>query len=52
MKRFHVHMHVEDLAKNIAFYSAMAKPAAGSCCAKAEPVAQQARAAEPAKACC
>jgi hypothetical protein len=23
MKRFHVHMHVEDLAKNIAFYSAM-----------------------------
>jgi lactoylglutathione lyase len=29
-----------------------AKPAAGSCCAKAEPVAQQVRAAEPAKACC
>ncbi|MES2383222.1 MAG: ArsI/CadI family heavy metal resistance metalloenzyme [Pseudomonadota bacterium] len=23
MKRFHVHMHVEDLDKNIAFYSAM-----------------------------
>ena len=23
MKRFHVHVHVEDLAKNIAFYSAM-----------------------------
>jgi catechol 2,3-dioxygenase-like lactoylglutathione lyase family enzyme len=23
MKRFHVHMHVEDLGKNIAFYSAM-----------------------------
>lgn len=23
MKRFHVHMHVDDLAKNIAFYSAM-----------------------------
>lgn len=23
MKRFHVHMHVEDLRKNIAFYSAM-----------------------------
>ena len=23
MKRFHVHLHVEDLAKNIAFYSAM-----------------------------
>ncbi|MBA3594144.1 MAG: glyoxalase/bleomycin resistance/dioxygenase family protein [Pseudomonadota bacterium] len=23
MKRFHVHMHVEDLSKNIAFYSAM-----------------------------
>jgi catechol 2,3-dioxygenase-like lactoylglutathione lyase family enzyme len=23
MKRFHVHMHVEDLAKNIAFYSAL-----------------------------
>lgn len=23
MKRFHVHIHVEDLAKNIAFYSAM-----------------------------
>lgn len=23
MKRFHVHMHVTDLAKNIAFYSAM-----------------------------
>ncbi|RYF37364.1 MAG: glyoxalase/bleomycin resistance/dioxygenase family protein [Comamonadaceae bacterium] len=23
MKRFHVHMHVNDLAKNIAFYSAM-----------------------------
>ena len=29
MKRFHVHVHVEDLAKNIAFYSAMfdAQPA-------------------------
>lgn len=29
MKRFHVHMHVNDLAKNIAFYSAMfgAQPA-------------------------
>lgn len=25
MKRFHVHVHVEDLAKNIAFYSAMFK---------------------------
>lgn len=25
MKRFHVHLHVEDLAKNIAFYSAMFK---------------------------
>ena len=23
MKRFHVHMHVDDLPKNIAFYSAM-----------------------------
>lgn len=23
MKRFHVHMHVDDLTKNIAFYSAM-----------------------------
>ena len=23
MKRFHVHVHVDDLAKNIAFYSAM-----------------------------
>ena len=23
MKRFHVHVHVEDLARNIAFYSAM-----------------------------
>ena len=23
MKRFHVHMHVQDLGKNIAFYSAM-----------------------------
>jgi catechol 2,3-dioxygenase-like lactoylglutathione lyase family enzyme len=23
MKRFHVHMHVDDLGKNIAFYSAM-----------------------------
>lgn len=23
MKRFHVHVHVEDLAKNIAFYSAL-----------------------------
>lgn len=23
MKRFHVHLHVDDLAKNIAFYSAM-----------------------------
>lgn len=23
MKRFHVHMHVEDLAQNIAFYTAM-----------------------------
>jgi hypothetical protein len=23
MKRFHVHLHVEDLARNIAFYSAM-----------------------------
>ena len=23
MKRFHVHMHVDDLSKNIAFYSAM-----------------------------
>jgi hypothetical protein len=23
MKRFHVHAHVEDLAKNVAFYSAM-----------------------------
>lgn len=23
MKRFHVHMHVDDLAKNVAFYSAM-----------------------------
>lgn len=23
MKRFHVHMHVEDLGKNISFYSAM-----------------------------
>ena len=23
MKRFHVHVHVEDLGKNIAFYSAM-----------------------------
>ena len=23
MKRFHVHVHVEDLTKNIAFYSAM-----------------------------
>lgn len=23
MKRFHIHLHVEDLAKNIAFYSAM-----------------------------
>jgi hypothetical protein len=23
MKRFHVHVHVEDLAKNITFYSAM-----------------------------
>lgn len=23
MKRFHVHMHVEDLTRNIAFYSAM-----------------------------
>ena len=23
MKRFHVHMHVDDLAKNIAFYSAL-----------------------------
>ena len=23
MKRFHVHIHVEDLARNIAFYSAM-----------------------------
>jgi lactoylglutathione lyase len=23
MKRFHVHVHVQDLAKNIAFYSAM-----------------------------
>lgn len=23
MKRFHVHLHVEDLAKNLAFYSAM-----------------------------
>jgi len=23
MKRFHVHMHVEDLAKNVSFYSAM-----------------------------
>ncbi|MDB5750408.1 MAG: glyoxalase/bleomycin resistance/dioxygenase family protein [Ramlibacter sp.] len=23
MKRFHVHMHVDDLARNIAFYSAM-----------------------------
>ncbi len=23
MKRFHVHMHVDDLAKNIAFYTAM-----------------------------
>ncbi|HXS30583.1 MAG TPA: glyoxalase/bleomycin resistance/dioxygenase family protein, partial [Steroidobacteraceae bacterium] len=23
MKRFHVHVHVEDLDKNIAFYSAM-----------------------------
>lgn len=23
MKRFHVHMHVEDLARNIAFYTAM-----------------------------
>lgn len=23
MKRFHVHVHVEDLAKNIAFYNAM-----------------------------
>jgi hypothetical protein len=29
MKRFHVHVHVEDLSKNIAFYSAMfnAQPA-------------------------
>lgn len=27
MKRFHVHVHVEDLAKNIAFYSAMFKQA-------------------------
>ena len=29
MKRFHVHVHVDDLAKNIAFYSAMfdAQPA-------------------------
>jgi lactoylglutathione lyase len=29
MKRFHVHVHVEDLAKNIAFYSTMfgAQPA-------------------------
>jgi len=27
MKRFHVHLHVEDLAKNIAFYSAMFKQA-------------------------
>jgi len=25
MKRFHVHVHVEDLARNIAFYSAMFK---------------------------
>ncbi len=25
MKRFHVHLHVEDLARNIAFYSAMFK---------------------------
>lgn len=25
MKRFHVHLHVDDLAKNIAFYSAMFK---------------------------
>lgn len=23
MKRFHVHVHVDDLQKNIAFYSAM-----------------------------
>ena len=23
MKRFHVHLHVDNLAKNIAFYSAM-----------------------------
>jgi hypothetical protein len=23
MKRFHVHMHVDNLSKNIAFYSAM-----------------------------
>ena len=23
MKRFHVHVHVDDLAKNIAFYAAM-----------------------------
>lgn len=27
MKRFHVHLHVEDLARNIAFYSAMFKQA-------------------------
>ncbi|WP_175869638.1 VOC family protein, partial [Bartonella gabonensis] len=29
MKRFHVHMHVDDLAKNIAFYSQLfgAEPA-------------------------
>lgn len=27
MKRFHVHVHVDDLAKNIAFYSAMFKQA-------------------------
>ena len=23
MKRFHVHVHVDDLARNVAFYSAM-----------------------------
>ncbi|MES3001519.1 MAG: ArsI/CadI family heavy metal resistance metalloenzyme [Pseudomonadota bacterium] len=34
------------------FGRAEASPAAGSCCAKTGPVAQQVRAAEPAKACC
>lgn len=34
------------------FSQLQATPAAGSCCAKAEPVAPPARAAEPAKACC